>query len=85
MFNLVNFETGERFDNFPYLATLSYNIGVSGEFYPEFDCDTFLCFSRFKIPFNDDYYLGKTDDINVSDSAYQTLLKHYQDNYPGIY
>lgn len=80
MFNLVNFETKERFDNFPYTVTCS-NIGVVGEFYPDFECDTFMAFSRFQIPFNDDYVLGKTDDVEVSGRAYKGLLKHYQENY----
>lgn len=80
MFNLVNFETKERFDSFPYTPACC-NIGVVGEFYPDFECDTFMAFSRFKIPFNDDYVLGKTDDLEVSDSAYKALLKHYQNNY----
>lgn len=80
MFNLINFETKERFDNFPYSAPCC-NIGVIGEFHPDFKCDTFMAFSRFKIPFNDDYVLGKTNDIEVSDIAYKDLLKHYHDNY----
>lgn len=83
MFNLVNFETEERFEDFPYTPTCC-NIGVVGEFYPDFECDTFMAFSRFKIPFNDDYVLGKTNDLEVSDSAYKALIKHYQENYRDV-
>lgn len=80
MFNLVNFETKERFDNFPYTVACT-NIGVGCEFYPDFECDTFAAFYRFQVPFNDDYILGKTEDVEVSDKAYKGLLKHYELNY----
>lgn len=86
MFNLVNFETGERFDNFPYSVSIC-NIGLGCEFYPDFYDDdddddiVYLAFSRLKIPFNDDFVLGKTDDVKVPDCVYKSLLKHYQDNY----
>ena len=80
MFNLVNFETGQRFNNFPYSASVC-NVGLGCEFYPDFDDDVYLAFSRLKIPFNDDFVLGKTDDVKVPDCVYKSLIKHYQDNY----
>lgn len=80
MFNLINNDTNERFDNFPYTATCCNN-GVVGDFYPDFECDTFKSFSRFQVPFNDNFVLGKTDDLYVSDYAYKSLLEHYNANY----
>lgn len=80
MFNLVNYETNERFNNFPYIATINGN-GVVGDFYPEFECDTFVSYSRFQIPFNDEYVEGKTNDIYVSDKAYNSMLRHYKLNF----
>lgn len=80
MFNLVNFETKERFNNFPYSASVC-DCGLGCEFYPDFDDSVYLAFSRLKIPFNDDFVLGKTDDVKVPDVVYKALLKHYQDNY----
>lgn len=80
MFNLVNDDTNERFDNFPYRVAVC-NIGIVGEFYPDFECSTFKAFSRFQIPFNDDFVLGKTDDVRVSDYAYKSLLEHYFSNF----
>lgn len=76
MFNLVNLDTKERFDNFPY-SVKCCGIGVVGDFYPDFECDTFMSFSRFEVPFNDDYVLGKTDNVYVSNKAYVGLLEHY--------
>ncbi|MBP3677865.1 MAG: hypothetical protein J6I97_05920 [Agathobacter sp.] len=80
MFNLVNVETDERFDQFPYTVRCS-DVGVVGDFYPDFECDTFKSFSRFQVPFNDEYVLGKSDDLYVSDYAYKSLLEHYQNNW----
>ena len=80
MFNLVNFETNERFDNFPYSASIC-DCGLGCEFYPDFDDSLYVAFSRLKIPFNDDFVVGKTDDVKVPDVVYKALLKHYQDNY----
>ena len=77
MFNLVNFETKERFNNFPYTVPCC-NIDFVVKFYPDFECNTFMVFFRSEIPFNDDYVLGKTDDLEVSDSDYKSLLKHYK-------
>lgn len=80
MFNLVNLDTNERFDKFPY-SVQCCDIGVVGDFYPDFECDTFKSFSRFQVPFNDDYISGKSDDVYVSDYAYKSLLEHYQINF----
>ena len=80
MFNLVNFETNERFDNFPYSASIC-DCGLGCEFYPDFDDSLYVAFSRLKIPFNNDFVEGKTDDVKVPDVVYKALLKHYQDNY----
>ena len=76
MINLVNLNTNERFDNFPYTIKCC-NIGVVPDFFPDFECDFFISFSRFQVPFNDEYIEGKTDDICVTDYAYRILLKHY--------
>ena len=35
------------------------------------------------ILFNDDYALGKSDDLYVSDYAYKSLLEHYENNWKG--
>ena len=80
MFNLVNFETNERFDNFPYSASIC-DCGLGCEFYPDFDDSLYVAFSRLKIPFNNDFVEGKTDDVKVPDVVYKALVKHYQDNY----
>ena len=80
MFNLVNLETKERFDNFPYSASIG-DCGLGCEFYPDFDDSLYVAFSRLKIPFNNDFVEGKTDDVKVPDVVYKALLKHYQDNY----
>lgn len=77
MINLVNLNTNERFDNFPYSIFCS-DIGVIPDFYPDFECDFFLSFSRLKVPFNDQYNNGESNDIYVSDYAYRKLLEHYQ-------
>lgn len=79
MFNLVNYETGQRFDNFPYSVPIS-NIGIVPDFHPDFKCETFMSFSRLEVPFNDGYVLGKTDDIEVSNRAYEKMIKHYEQN-----
>ena len=79
MFNLVNYETGERIDNFPYTPEFC-SIGIVPNFHPDFECETFMSFSRFEVPFNDDYVLGKTDDIEVSNKAYEKMIKHYEQN-----
>lgn len=79
MFNLVNYETNERFENFPYIPIVNDN-GLGCDFYPEFECDTFVSCSRFQVPFNDDFCLGKTSDIYVSDKAFKSMLRHYKLN-----
>lgn len=80
MINLVNFETKERFNNFPYTVSVC-DIGVVGDFYPDYECNYFMSFSRYQIPFNDDYVLGKSKDVEVSNYAYKRLIQHYKDNY----
>ena len=79
MFNLVNYETGERFDNFPYSVPIS-SIGIVPEFHADFECDTFKAYSRLEVPFNDAYVLGDTDDVKVPDEVYKDLIKHYKEN-----
>lgn len=80
MFNLVNHETGERFDNFPYTVAINC-FGIVPEFHADFHCDTFMAFSQLEVPFNDDYVLEKTDDVEVSDGVYKSLIKHYEENF----
>ena len=74
MINLINFETKERFDNFPYIC-------IAGDFYPDYECDYYMSFSQLHIAFNDDYVLGKSKDVEVSNYAYKKLIQHYQNKY----